>query len=298
MKVLALSDGLYDYMTATVVLGLVRLLGNNAYFYPRLPYLESAWCEENSAMLGTFWGRGFTMTAHLDRDYSLPREQVTSLLEQGHFDLVIYTRAWGSLPFFNLVLQRYNRDQVVFIDGEDHQSLKLPLTSLGSYFKRELSVYHPKIMPINFGLPDGLVRDPISRPSRRIATVDPRDRSTYIFSTQDTYYDDYQNSYYAITIKKGGWDCLRHYEIMGMGCVPLFLDIRDCPVFTLYDFPKEDFINALELYKIASYPEHEQRYDLIRRKIHSYMRSNLTTSSVVARVLDRHSSFVQRGFWS
>ena len=37
----------------------------------------------------------------------------------------------------------------------------------------------------------------------------------------------YSNSIFAITNKKLGWDCLRHYEILMNGCVPLYLDIKD-----------------------------------------------------------------------
>jgi hypothetical protein len=29
--------------------------------------------------------------------------------------------------------------------------------------------------------------------------------------------------------KKGGWDCLRHYEIIGNGCMPYFENIEKCP---------------------------------------------------------------------
>ena len=38
--------------------------------------------------------------------------------------------------------------------------------------------------------------------------------------------------------RKGGWDCLRHYEIMGNSCIPLFEDIQNAPRFTMMKLPK------------------------------------------------------------
>eukprot|EP00754_Rhynchopus_humris_P015468 Rhum_TRINITY_DN14441_c4_g2::Rhum_TRINITY_DN14441_c4_g2_i1::g.89281::m.89281 len=38
----------------------------------------------------------------------------------------------------------------------------------------------------------------------------------------DDYFNEYRHSYYCVTRKKKGWDCLRHYEILATGCVPYF----------------------------------------------------------------------------
>jgi hypothetical protein len=80
---------------------------------------------------------------------------------------------------------------------------------------------------------------------RRVAHSDPRDRSTYVFKTESEYYQDYQFSKYAITTKKAGWDCLRHYEIMGNSCIPLFQDIQHAPRFTMMKFPKALLTKAM-----------------------------------------------------
>ena len=39
----------------------------------------------------------------------------------------------------------------------------------------------------------------------------------------------YQNSLFSLTYRKTGWDCLRHYEILASGSIPLFLDLEKCP---------------------------------------------------------------------
>lgn len=47
----------------------------------------------------------------------------------------------------------------------------------------------------------------------------------YAFSSEESYYDDLRNSFYGITTKRAGWDCLRHYELAANGCVLCFRDL-------------------------------------------------------------------------
>jgi hypothetical protein len=43
-----------------------------------------------------------------------------------------------------------------------------------------------------------------------------------LFASEAEYYRDLQASRFAITTKRAGWDCLRHYEIAANACVPCF----------------------------------------------------------------------------
>ena len=52
-----------------------------------------------------------------------------------------------------------------------------------------------------------------------------------------SYYEQYNNSYFAYTCKKGGWDCMRHYEIIAAGCLPVFKDFDMCPKYVLTTWP-------------------------------------------------------------
>jgi hypothetical protein len=61
----------------------------------------------------------------------------------------------------------------------------------------------------------------------------------YTFFKEDDYYAHYAKSYFAVTAKKAGWDCLRHYEIAASGTLPYFLDIELCPEKTLHAWPKK-----------------------------------------------------------
>jgi hypothetical protein len=47
----------------------------------------------------------------------------------------------------------------------------------------------------------------------------------YVFSSEDEYYNDLRQSRFGITTKRGGWDCLRHYELAASGCVLCFREL-------------------------------------------------------------------------
>jgi hypothetical protein len=53
--------------------------------------------------------------------------------------------------------------------------------------------------------------------------------TSYAFSDEAAYYADLQSARFAITVKRAGWDCLRHYEQAANGCVPCFRDLDRKP---------------------------------------------------------------------
>lgn len=53
--------------------------------------------------------------------------------------------------------------------------------------------------------------------------------TNYAFDTEEGYYDDLRSSFYGITMKRAGWDCLRHYELAANGCVLCFRDLDSKP---------------------------------------------------------------------
>ena len=74
-----------------------------------------------------------------------------------------------------------------------------------------------------------------------ISPLIPGDTSNYLFGAgeESEYYNMYRQSMFALTSKKGGWDCLRHYEILAAGCIPIFENLDACPFDTMVSFPKE-----------------------------------------------------------
>ena len=105
------------------------------------------------------------------------------------------------------------------------------------------------IYPITFSIPESKLvkRENCITKTQFFASLIPGDLSTYIYTTEKDYYESYQKCYYAITTKKAGWDCLRHYEILANNCIPYFVDIENCPINTMALFPKELIIQSNRL---------------------------------------------------
>jgi hypothetical protein len=53
--------------------------------------------------------------------------------------------------------------------------------------------------------------------------------TSYVFDEENDYYADLRASRYGITVKRAGWDCLRHYELAANGCVPCIRALREKP---------------------------------------------------------------------
>ena len=93
-------------------------------------------------------------------------------------------------------------------------------------------------MPASFSIPSDKIRsvDPASK-RQRLAShcVDPEVaeacalHTSYAFASEQDYYDDLAASRFAVTTKRGGWDCLRHYEIAAAGCLPCVRQLETKP---------------------------------------------------------------------
>ncbi|HSF52823.1 MAG TPA: hypothetical protein VLA71_03675, partial [Algoriphagus sp.] len=119
------------------------------------------------------------------------------------------------------------------------------------------------------------------------AEVIPGLRETYRFDTEQAYYQMYQSARFAFTWKKGGWDCLRHYEIIANGCIPVFRDINLCPDATLANFPKSLFqrVNK-ELIPWKETPEYEELYHKLAEQILDYSREHASAEGMGKKFLE------------
>ena len=70
-------------------------------------------------------------------------------------------------------------------------------------------------------------RQPHRRPRSRRAGRGARPATP--FEREQDYYADLQQARFGITVKRAGWDCLRHYELAANGCVPCFRDLESKP---------------------------------------------------------------------
>lgn len=91
-----------------------------------------------------------------------------------------------------------------------------------------------KEVPISFGIPEELILNSPCQKRRDFAShiVDPEvrqwlqiDHKRHLFFRQEDYYRDLQEARFGITTKRGGWDCLRHYEIAANRSLICFKDL-------------------------------------------------------------------------
>jgi hypothetical protein len=144
------------------------------------------------------------------------------------------------------------------------------------------------IFPLSFCVPDECIVESIPEKTNLLASLIPGDTSTYIFYGKEKEYNEmYRKSRFAITKMKGGWDCLRHYEILMNGCIPLFENLNECPKYTMTTYPKEWNNEAYELYNHWSETEENiQKYNELCERYLQHTRMNCTTTSTTNYFLD------------
>jgi hypothetical protein len=242
MKILYLSSPAPrpDYQCDMLFHGLRSQPGHTVTDYPRLDHLYTDYGET-----AALYGRGFTMTRLLP-EVPLDRSNIAERISAREFDLIIYGSVCRGIQFLQRVSSVYPREKILFIDGEDQPDLIPELPAHGIYFKRELTLSVPGVYPIFFAIPVtkiGTIKPTLKDKVR--AYIDPRDKSTYIYTDERSYYQDYSRSLFAFTMKKAGWDSLRTLEIMANGCLPIFLDLAECPPLTCIQLPKSELLEVL-----------------------------------------------------
>jgi hypothetical protein len=155
------------------------------------------------------------------------------------------------------------------------------------------------LCPINFSIPKEKICTTLPTKTKMVSDLIPGDYRTYIYNTEESYYDEYKKSYFAITHKKSGWDCMRHYEILANACIPYFIDLEKCPENTMTLLPKELLMEGNQLYhkfvskRITDLTEKELgEYTTLQIKLLEYTQSHLTTSKMAEYILKK-TSFTQ-----
>jgi hypothetical protein len=153
-----------------------------------------------------------------------------------------------------------------------------------------------EIYPLSYSIPDECIVNSIPQKTQLIAQTNPLDHSSYIFNeSQETdYYESYKSAKYAITTKKGGWDCLRHYEILANGCLPLFFDINKCSPHKLTSLPK-DLLTSYEYMQTyamqtVDHPLAEKNYNILANRCLEWTKTNCSCSKSAKYVLTKQDS--------
>ena len=228
-----------DYMGDCVYHGLKSLLGidihtryDQFHMYKDIPKGYS----------NNFHGKGFTLCGNLDPELRavISQPYMIDNLKQKVYDYVIFSRMYRSTRHYDEVCKYYDDNEIIIIDGYDITDIQEEFRK-HMYFKRELNEEpNETLHPISFSIPEEkLVPSGLTaRKEKEVAHVIPGQPDTYIFKSEKEYYNDYEKSLYGVTHKKGGWDCMRHLEIMANKCVPFFPGIEECPTHTMTDYPK------------------------------------------------------------
>jgi hypothetical protein len=151
------------------------------------------------------------------------------------------------------------------------------------------------IFPLPYCIPDEYVVNEVPPKKSMFSKLIPGDRTTYIYGVNDEaeYHAMYGESRFARTCKKGGWDCMRHYEIMCNGTIPLFEGIENCPEHSLVSIPKSILkeVNNMDWkdFKEENWEKEDyEKYDKYAEMCLNHFRENCTTSANVSKYFFPH----------
>jgi hypothetical protein len=161
----------------------------------------------------------------------LSKAQMAVLDGDDHPSMYPYRRAWWTRPQWWLLPRAHKR--VPYFKREltpltwHYRSFRLLPGSLAARLPMLRGV-----KPTSFSIPEEKVFVGEAEKTQLFASdiVDPElkdcaplgKRDDYLFAGEADYYADLRRSRFGITTKRGGWDCLRHYEIAANGAVPCF----------------------------------------------------------------------------
>lgn len=277
-----------DYLSDGLLHGLRKLFGDSVVDCPRLWYMyRDEFGPGKKILEQSVYGRGFTLYGMMDEG-NIDRTDIEAKIVGRFFDLVIMTRIDFGSPYFALIMQHYRPHEIVVLDGQDGTNIYYEGIGKSIYFKRELVSPVTGVLPISFGFPREKIQKPMEK-VQMMSYVDPRDRNTYAHWREDTYYADYGRSLFGITICKihqtGGWDCMRHYEIMACRAIPLFLDLADCPEYTCTTLPKKLLLDVLHKVQNCKYFDYKE----VEETLHQYFINNCLTEHLAEYVLDQYT---------
>jgi hypothetical protein len=184
----------------------------------------------NTHKFEDLYGKSFSLYGLLE-NVDVDRDDLISKIQSKFYDVITYGSIHRSQEYILVVLENYEPRNIFFVDWEDEpDQIFWPLVGRGHYLKREYFSSSNLIAPIQFGIPNEKVALEGIDKSQQFAKIDPRNKSTYIYSQESDCYHDYRRSPFAYTTKKAGWYCLRHYEIMANDSILIFIDLDQCPI--------------------------------------------------------------------
>jgi len=268
-----LSGGfINDYLNDLLFYGLTQI--DNVEITDSTPIIHLYKQYQSQIPISSLWGMGFTSTFLIDKD-NVDRNNIEDKIRDKYYDIIIYGNIRRCQDYYGLVKQYYPDNKIVCVDGNDDVVCDPEFYTKHVYFKRELIWAHPLLKPINFAIPNSKITNNFYTKEKDYGLIIPGE-SGYRFNNETDYYSDYNKSYYGITMKKAGWDCMRHYEILANNCVPYFIDLESCPSLTLTNLPKSLLLEARYLAENFEI----EKYDRILKELFEFTKENLTTKQL------------------
>jgi hypothetical protein len=231
-----------DLLEVCVLNGLRNIIGDQCIDIPRKKVMYHDWSDTKREELH---GRGFTLYTHPIVD--IKNRNTDSI------DVILYGDGHIYGESDDLELNKLCNN-IWHLDGHDlygsapkkiiFENEEIIATQFEKCFKRELVEEGLRnVFPTGFGIPSYHIK-PINLENKAQLyqkTVpdaalfkpvhDLGSRNHHKFTVEEDYYQDLQTSWFGLTCKKGGWDCLRHYEILMTGTLLLFRDYNKKPKF-------------------------------------------------------------------
>jgi hypothetical protein len=286
MKILYINSHSPDYISDGLFGGFYNLLGED---FTHLHDYELMYKSDKNTkdILLNSYGRGFTYYNNLTKNFN-DNSDIESKIRNHYFNYIIYGSITRISDYIDLVLQNYKKSEICFVDGEDTSSISKHYNPYIIYFKRELKIDIEKfpfknIYPISVSIPKEKITSEKLKKEKMMASIIPDKLETYIYYDEKDYYRDYQISYFGMTIKKFGWEALRHYEILMNYCLPYFPNIEYCPETCLTTLPKKQLIEARNIYENFS----EDKYYELLDDVFEHTKIYLTNEYSAEYVLDK-----------
>jgi hypothetical protein len=274
-----------DYLNDLIFHGGRKLFGENLIESNHAYYMYD---NLNPNDRNQLYGHGFTVTSNLAM-INIDRNNLSEKISDHYFDLIFYGSIHRDNTYLDLVLKSYKKNEIIFLDGEDELDVIEPLTHKGIYFKREMIEYNYKnpTIPISFAFPEELLIVEEPKKEQLLAKLTTAENG-YLFYDQNEYYNEFKKSYFALTKKKAGWDCMRHYEIILNGALPLMKDFHELPKLTMVHWDRNLLKESIELfwsYRMEN--RQDNYYNEIRSKFIEHAKKDLTTKAMFNYILEK-----------
>lgn len=208
----------------------------------------------------------------------------------GHVKLLGDTAIWYNENNLEEILTTFNREENAKKDWNAYKDYT-PEPVMKLFKEVFIDSVPNNLHPITFSIPECKIISRIPEKKKLLSSIIPGDRSTYKFTSEEDYYNEYKSSMFAKTCKKSGWDCMRHYEIIANGCIPYFADLELCPKDTMALLPKDLLKQGNTLFErllVSKFTDADlEEYIQIATRLMLHLKSHLTTSRIANYILKK-----------